>query len=275
MLITRNQSEYLSQFKYKNKKSKWFFFLKYSIKNKLIKYNISKWTPNIKLLEIDITSHCNLNCENCDRSCSNAPDKNNLTIKQINKFIQETKYLNWNWKKIKIMGGEPTLHPKLLYIINLFNKNNFSIELWTNGTNNNILKKIPKCVQIINSNKPNNIKFDKYNIAPIDIKLSNTYNKGCFITEISGISLTKYGYYPCGAGAAIDRIFGFNIGIKNLKDVNLISLRNQLKYLCKYCGHYNSGFINNFEFTSKKEISKSWIKAYKKYFIKKPKLTKY
>jgi hypothetical protein len=86
------------------------------------------------------------------------------------------------------------------------------------------------------------------------------------------MGLSKYGYYPCSPGAALDRIFGFDVGIKKLSlvhDKNL--LRNQFKVLCKYCGHYKEPN----EKVDKNLISKSWQLAYKNYKNNRPNLSVY
>jgi len=84
----------------------------------------------------------------------------------------------------------------------------------------NILYKIPKGIIIWSSQKesPLQKKFQSFNVAPIDIPKykSINYSNGCRTTQSCGISLNRYGYYPCGAGGGIDRVFGFNIGKKKV-----------------------------------------------------------
>jgi len=66
---------------------------------------------NLSMIEIDITYACNLRCYNCNRSCTQAPTVERMTVDQIKKFVEESKASNLQWKRIRILGGEPTLHP--------------------------------------------------------------------------------------------------------------------------------------------------------------------
>jgi sulfatase maturation enzyme AslB (radical SAM superfamily) len=207
-----------------------------------------------------------------------------MSLKQIDKFVNESIELNWEWQAIHILGGEPTLHPQFFKLLDIikrykdFNPNCY-IELWTNGCGekvNKILSKLPPWIKEVSSEKTSNDvkKFHSYNIAPIDLKKYKKadFTKGCWITEICGIGLTRYGYYPCGAGAAVDRIFGFNIGIKTLLEVNDINLRCQLNLLCRYCGHFKEPPK---ALLVEEKMSASWIKAYDNYKKKIPEMSLY
>ena len=100
------------------------------------------------------------------------------------------------------------------------------IEILTNGYGsrvNKVLSILPDWVNVINSNKTSNrSRFFSYNIAPIDLEDYQNANfiERCWITHDSGLGLTRYGYYPCGAGASADRVFGFDIGQKELSSIN-------------------------------------------------------
>lgn len=41
-----------------------------------------QYTRSHRLVEIDITYNCNLRCPNCNRSCSQAPTRKQMTIQQ-------------------------------------------------------------------------------------------------------------------------------------------------------------------------------------------------
>jgi radical SAM protein with 4Fe4S-binding SPASM domain len=89
-------------------------------------------------LEIAITFGCNINCNYC---YAKGLEKNIEPI-TINNF---KKILNWlksqNKNKIRLIGGEPTNHPKIKKILNLCNKNNFKYELVSNGIYDHKLNK--------------------------------------------------------------------------------------------------------------------------------------
>jgi hypothetical protein len=195
-----------------------------------------------------------------------------MSLGQIEEFVNESIELNMGWKRIRLMGGEPTLHPQFFEILNIVKRYKninpkCNIEISTNGYGskvNEALSKLPEWVNVRNSKKESNIhKFIDYNVAPIDLEeyKNADFTKGCWITEECGLGLSRMGYYPCGAGASVDRVFGFNIGIKRLSLVNHSTLKNQLILLCKYCGHYKK----NLKRITEEKMSASWHKAYEKY----------
>jgi hypothetical protein len=235
-------------------------------------------------IEIDITYKCNLKCINCDRSCRQAPSHEAMSLEQIRKFIDESIRGRRKWERIRILGGEPTLHPEFLPITELLllYRKNFSpdtvIQVATNGrgaTVNNALSRVSKEIVIINTCKKSPVnKFSPINVAPKDCIMYKDvdYSNGCFIPSLCGIGLTRYGYYPCAAGGAIDRVFGFDIGKKNLPVVNQPMI-NELKILCGYCGHFKSNI--KYERITKEMMSTSWKIAYRKYKKRKPALSLY
>jgi len=255
--------------------------------------------PNIEIknaVELEITTKCHLKCFNCDRSCRQAPSDERMSLKQIKLFLDETRTNQRQWEYIAILGGEPTLHPKFWKILDEFIKNNIRAEIITNGYGeivNHALNQLPNnWFSVCNTKKQSPYQsFIYYNLAPIDFGIKNA--PPCWILKTCGYGLTRYGYYPCGAGASIDRVFGFDIGVKSLKNLTPENTTKQLEILCKYCGHsptmdelQSSGKINVNNYETEKELaldynkciapmSESWIKAYDKYKKNKPKLRLY
>ncbi len=226
-------------------------------------------TKNLfNVVELEITTDCNLKCVNCDRSCRQAPSKERMTLMEIQKFVNESIEHQHKWKRIVVLGGEPTLHPDLNRIFDILKtyKNTYQecdIKIYSNGFGNyvtNTLKSIPNWVKIKNSRKKSPVKHGHslYNNAPIDHGLPATV---CSIPWRCGLGLTKNGYYPCGAGASIDRIFKFGIGIQKIKDLTFENIIKQLQLLCKYCG-YNPLISKQGE---QEIVSPIWKKQYKTY----------
>jgi len=220
-------------------------------------------------VQLEVTTHCQLGCYNCDRNCGIAKSDEHMSLDQIRKFVVESIDLNKKWGRVDIIGGEPTYYPDLkdlfsiLYAYKEFNPGT-QIRFSTNGLGTEVKKNlalVPNWVTIRNSekiNKSNN--FESYNDAPIDHGLKDS--PPCSIPWRCGIGLTRYGYFPCGAGAAIARVFGIDIGINSLYTVKPELLKAQMKELCKYCGHSNTKFKH---LTNKAELSKSWELAIKDY----------
>jgi len=234
-----------------------------------------------KVIDIDVTYLCNLNCINCSRSLGQIKSNEIITIKQIKKFIKESKDNNIIWKEIKVVGGEPTLHPNINQILNLLldYKKKYSpntiIKICTNSYGKKvkqILTKIPKDIMIRSFPKKSKYNlFFPFNVAPKDCKMFKfaDYSNGCSLLNICGLGLNMYGYYPCAHAAGIDRIFGFNIGRKKIPCFE-DDMVDQLNQFCKLCGYFRP-----VKRTKKEKISVSWKKAFQKYKNKKPYMSSY
>jgi len=217
-------------------------------------------------VQLEVTSFCQLGCNNCDRNCGTFKTDEFMSIAQIWKFVEESIKLNKNWNRIDIIGGEPTYYPKfeqLFQILEIY-RNKFpkcKFRFSTNGLGSKVeekLKLIPNWVEIRNSNKKSKVQsFEAYNSAPIDNGEKGV--KACSIPWRCGIGLTKYGYFPCGAGASLCKVFGLNIGIKNLKEVTPEKIYEQMKQICKLCGH---SMCKSRHLITDTEISPSWQKAF-------------
>jgi glycosyltransferase involved in cell wall biosynthesis len=254
-------------------------------------------------IEIDIIYDCNLKCFNCNRSCQQAPTMEAMTVEQIYKFIDESVRQNVRWRNIRILGGEPTLHQELLPILELLlnYRTTFSpettIQLVTNGLGKEVdskLAKVPDGITIENSHKISRVQttFSSFNNAPIDLVQFKNYDfsGGCWITSQCGIGLTPYGYYPCAIAGGIDRVFGFNIGRKELPDPDDTML-DLFTVFCRYCGHFlenqkppGNEDPNHMEETFKEKaklettyevISPTWAATYKRYKHTPPKVSRY
>jgi len=213
-------------------------------------------------VQLEITTDCNLKCHNCDRACGVAPSKEYMGIEHIWKFVEESLKLNKKWTRIDILGGEPTLYPHLPQLwsfLKLYKLKNpdCQVRFSTNGINK---IDVPDWVKVRNSKKTGrDQKHTAFNSAPVD---HGEDVKSCSVPWRCGTSLSRHGYFLCGAGAAIARVFGIDIGIKNLRDVTSDALRGQIDELCKYCGHSQ---VESRHMAKGQEISYSWKKALKSY----------
>lgn len=253
--------------------------------------NGPEFPTNLNRIEIDITYDCHLRCRNCARSCSQAPDKDSLmSIQQIKRFVEESIANNVYWENIGLLGGEPFLHPQLKEICSILleYKSVYSpetpIQITTSGNGKDItsqFSEIPAGVSIINTHKqtPHQSYFEPFNLAPIDQKafLFSDYRNGCSTTSDCGLGLNKYGYYVCGVGGGIDRVMGFDIGLKHLP-FSQEELMMQRSMLCRYCGHFCSRHYihpENRKILTGEPRSKSWVEAYRKFEQNRPNLTLY
>ncbi len=264
----------------------------------IIEGNRIDFTPNFNKVEIDITYSCDLKCEGCNRSCTQAPSNDdNMSIAQIKMFIEESISLEKKWELINILGGEPTLHPDFLKIIILILNDYISefsedtvLQITSNGYSKRakeLLEQLPKSRNIVIDHysfkdSKNNIYFTPINRAPIDIiKYKDLdFTKGCWVTSYCGIGLNKYGYYPCGVAGAMDRVMGFDVGIKKLSEITIEKMKVLLDRFCRYCGNmidYDKNMGNFIPRCERAPFSgnietQSWEKFYKIYREKRPKL---
>jgi Radical SAM superfamily len=227
-----------------------------------------------RFIEIDITYACNLNCYNCNRSCEQAPTGEHMSREQIQHFVDEWIGEKKVWDRIRILGGEPTIHKDFLEILEIFRSYRRThapgaiIEVVTNGYGEKVdaaIRSIPSDVQVNNTAKESKVQpqFCSFNIAPIDVPdyRDTDYTNGCMVTEVCGTGLGPGGYYPCAVAGGIDRIFGWNLGRHCLPKED-DGMQAELKRFCSVCGYYKrlpeaplAGPVK----------SQTWEEAYKKY----------
>lgn len=228
----------------------------------------SPWTVSREYLEIDLTYRCNLACPNCNRSCAQAPRSTDMAIGQIEQLMAESLVQGYSWKRIRLLGGEPTLHPQFLEIVQLLRTYrrdhlpSLRIVVCTNGHGRKVRRMIdllPDDIEIKSTEKTGDSRlFRPFNKAPCDSRLHQFYDyeAGCRILSECGMGLTPMGYYPCAVSGAIDDIVQYGIGRKRLPDP-LDSMKDILKTLCPLCGHFA------FQWPVRKPcLSKFWEAAY-------------
>lgn len=239
------------------------------------------YNTNIYKLEIDITHMCTLRCHNCDRGISIAPGdiKHNMELSQLKKFIIQSIANKYQWQQIRIMGGEPTLHPNFKEIVKLFNdykeehNKDLKLIISTNGYAKETILKVEWVkenypnIEIENTSKKNNFQrdFNMIHIAPCDIH-DNEYKykyNGCWTTEACAIGLNYSGFYCCAVGGAIARIFNYDIGIKNIEDINVENFEKMFGLLCSKCGRYHEIKVDNSNIET--ILSPTWKSAINSY----------
>ncbi len=199
-------------------------------------------------IEIDITWACNLRCYNCNRSCEQAPTGESLSVADVARFVDDSLHTGKVWRRIRVLGGEPTLHPDLLPILSELLRYRarvpaVCIELATHGHGSKVravLASLPPGIEIDDSGKVSNTPaFATVNVAPVDLPSyrSADYKNGCPVTSDCGIGLTPRGYYPCAVAGGIDRIFELGLQREELP-ADGDDLTDQLDALCRLCGHF-------------------------------------
>jgi len=145
-----------------------------------IKNCLSYYTTNnnkLNSLEFFITNKCNYKCEYCYSGFS--PDSKNADNKTIDSFINLVQSLKPN-ARIKLIGGEPVIHPRFVEIACLIMKNNHDLKIGTNFSLPN--KHFEKIIDAAGSDSKMHLT--------ISLHLSQIENYSDFIQKI--IDLKKY-----------------------------------------------------------------------------------
>lgn len=257
----------------------------YGIKTRYRRFRITR--PATRLLgpqyvrsrdaiEIDITYVCNLRCMNCNRSITQAPEKEHMPLDMIEDFVRDSIAQNKRWRVIRVLGGEPTLHPRFLDVIQALRKYRqfaptCSIQVVSNGYGKAVkamLEKIPADVVIENSAKDGNVQpaFGPFNMAPADDPAFRAadYANGCSIMTECGMGLTPSGYYQCAVAGGIDRLIGKQLGYATLPadSDDMLALSREL---CRLCGHFKDGHMIPATLRPpllEEPKSEAWVKIY-------------
>ena len=240
--------------------------------NKLcMQYPVNKVIGNVfygakaMAIDIDVTYICNLACANCNRA-SHIKTLSKGTNKDI-AFFEDfiNKYKKYGKALIvKLVGGEPTLHPKLRDIMAMLNEH-FTVWVLTNGIKP---YEFPDYVYVENSAKIKDVnpEFHATYMAPIDDELFNDitneqYSKGCDMLQC-GYGYSEDGLHPCSIGMALNRILKLKTGYANKQECD----KNKADYLaatCKMCGLFKKLGSHNVDKSQFKRVtenaySKSW-----------------
>jgi hypothetical protein len=174
-----------------------------------------------------------------------------MTVDQIALFVEESLSLDWEWSRLRILGGEPTLHSDFEEIISLlapYQKRvpSSAVGVVTNGHGKSREYKSWLLERGIDFRSTRKTKdevpdwFGNLRMAPVDTDPTLTEVTHCSIGGVNGcgVGLTKHGFFLCGVGASIARVVGADIGVMSLRDATPKRLHAQAKYLCHLCGHW-------------------------------------
>jgi hypothetical protein len=230
-------------------------------------------------IELDVTWACDLRCFHCNRSCEQAPTGEAMTVDQVRRFVDESLARGKRWERIRVLGGEPTLHPAFREILAELLRYREAVpdvvvEVATHGATERAraaVRALPPGVRVDDSHKVGREQpFEAFNRAPADDPRHrrSDFRAGCGVTEHCGIGLGPFGYYPCAVAAGIDRVVGLDRGRKALPD-DADDLHDQLAAFCRLCGHYDPSPPTG------SARSPSWIAAYARWAARPPRPRRY
>jgi hypothetical protein len=222
--------------------------------------------------ELDLTYDCNLHCKWCNRLCGTRfrkPDRVSLEIFERNIHAIESHVDNQTG--IKVIGGEPTLHPQIIDMLDLLlkyirPKMRFAIDIYTNGVGPKIQKVLnqirakystytlfgslsPDISKRATSDKQFYIVVSKASItgsfsvgmhesvykAAQDMvpEMQEDYSQNCRIHHYCGYGVTPNGIFICSIAPAIATIFKLKGGLDRFPTLQEENEQKQL--YCKYC----------------------------------------
>lgn len=106
-------------------------------------YEIKGSNPILPYIEIPITDRCNLNCKGCLFACNAIERNEDVPGEQIVRDLHRMKEVFGDIPWIRILGGEPLMHPQILYILGECRKvfPQSEVDVLTNGL---LIPKLPE-----------------------------------------------------------------------------------------------------------------------------------
>lgn len=166
-----------------------------------------------KSLEMQIILACNWHCIACDQgsqfSSFDFIKKGTMTVDQMWHFIKEMKSANAYLGRIRILGGEPTVHPKFKEIVELLHAKLVpthvgQLEVVTNGSHPERIQSVRHLIKPRVSGESQKQSAHVANLVNTPASLGYE-GRMCSAPWHCGISLNYWGYFPCSAGAGIAR----------------------------------------------------------------------
>lgn len=152
-------------------------------------------------IRIYITEACNAKCINC----FNRENRNNQYMDVI-RFEKLCKYISQNGgSQIKIMGGEPTIHPDFGVFMKLSQQYFDVVSLFTNAMSKSLFDFIPRNNDIITYNfrfyrllNKKSLLLEYPGIRNLEIQITPSVNKEIIMKEIERIvSISPDRIIPC------------------------------------------------------------------------------
>ena len=148
-----------------------------------------------------ITEACNAKCSNC----FNRDNRKNQYM-DINRYIKICKFISkCGGNQVKIMGGEPTIHPQFGDFMQIAQEHFTTVSLFTNAISDTLYDFIPRETDIVTYNfkfskllDTNRLLLKHLGIRNLEIQITPSVNKEKLVEEISRVtSLEPDRIIPC------------------------------------------------------------------------------
>lgn len=166
-----------------------------------------------KSLEMQILLLCNWSCVACDQF-SQHPKVNfvrdgTMEVWQVEVFKDELTRHNAYFGRVRVLGGEPTVHKDFKQIVallaSLVPEHLGAVEVVSNGSRPNKLAEVRGLAKIRVSGESQKEAAHVANLLHTPRSLGYS-GRMCNAPWHCGISLNRWGYFPCSSGAGIARL---------------------------------------------------------------------
>lgn len=105
------------------------------IETRVRKIRFSDEKPTLAYFEVPITDNCNLNCKGCLFASNMTSGNQHISLDSIRKDAKRMAELFYDVPWIRILGGEPLMHPDIVMILEYYRETfpDSEIDLCTNG----------------------------------------------------------------------------------------------------------------------------------------------
>ena len=203
-----------------------------------------------KSLEIQLLLACNWSCHACDQFSQFTQiqwvKKGTMTLAQVQKFVGEMQAANAYFGRIRLVGGEPTLHPRFAEIVTLLYGGLVKpghvgiLEVVTNGSHPEKIEPVRQYIHKVRvSGEGSKQKAHTANLVNTPASLGYQ-GRRCGQPEHCGWSLSYYGYAPCSSAAGIMRMRDMMTDHQRLELPTIRGTENnwpRLQDLCNQCYH--------------------------------------
>lgn len=188
-------------------------------------------------VELNITLRCNQACANCNRLCHLYPDrKEDIDPEAIAQWIAYLRVTGQTVNRVKVVGGEPLLHPQFRDIYCLLGEavNSGEIKAVKVDTNGTLpIPSLPKYRGVrIGGRKPRRKEHLPYLWSPMDLG-EQIPRHPCDMPRLCGFSLDNRGWLPCSPAIMIVRSFG----LEHLYKRDMPTKPWGISDICRHCIH--------------------------------------
>ena len=208
--------------------------------------DLPDYTPKNKWAEWHLTYQCDLECVHCARLSFLRPSTPSMILPDAEDFVRQCREIGW-LPGIRVMGGEPTLHPDFHGFLEIAAQLGTHIEIYSNAYSQHardVLANVKHGGVLPYTQKPKGSVVHPVTdmcIAPADFGESRApcqiWHSAFSSQATSGISVDAAGYGVCPCAGAIDGILGLGLLTRRLADL----FDRQWAYthtmaLCRWCG---------------------------------------